>query len=309
MNISGINGYIYSFHMPLFAFIGGFFFRPTDLQDFVKKKSKRLLIPFFFYSTLCWIIYTVIIYFNHPDYLGEQIKKIIWILAGSGQNGIVSLGLANVVMWFIPYLFVTELLFWVIHRLFPDEKKRILCVLVCMVMGSVLCLKNISLPYSFDTVLLLSPFFYLGTKFIAFSKRYSIRTIFVWVLLFALLHVLISHLNYTLSGIRMVDVASGVTGNIVLFYLAAFCGILFYSLLCLKISYAPFLNYLGKNSMIIMIVHIPIIQLYSHFSSAIPVLNNPVIKFSAVIAVSCVFIQIINKKLPWSIGLPSVKAS
>ena len=41
---------IYSFHMPLFIFISGYFYKTnseSNLIAFIKNKSKRLLIPYF----------------------------------------------------------------------------------------------------------------------------------------------------------------------------------------------------------------------------------------------------------------------
>lgn len=295
--------YIYSFHMPLFAFIAGFFFKEIDFYNFLFKKVKRLLVPFFFYSLLFWIIYTIIIYFNYNEYFGEQIKRLFYILAGTGQNGIISLGLANVVLWFIPYLFVTDLLLWVIYTLLKKEKERAFCVIICMTIGIVLALKKISMPYSFDTVCLLSPFFYAGTKFINFFKYHKITNIYVWILLFGILHLFLYRLNYILSDETSVDVASGITGNIILFYLSALFGIAFYSLICIKLSRIPLLNYLGKNSIVIMIVHIPIIQLYIYYLKNVFILNNILIQFLITVTISCILVYIINNKLPWSIGL------
>lgn len=49
-NAGFIRHYIYLFHMPFFFFVSGFFFNRKDgFIDFLKAKSKRLLIPFLVY--------------------------------------------------------------------------------------------------------------------------------------------------------------------------------------------------------------------------------------------------------------------
>lgn len=44
---------IYSFHMPLFFFVSGCFFRPISLREFFAKKTRQLLIPWAFFAFLC----------------------------------------------------------------------------------------------------------------------------------------------------------------------------------------------------------------------------------------------------------------
>lgn len=41
---------IYSFHMPLFFFVSGCFFRPISLREFLNKKTRQLLIPWAFFA-------------------------------------------------------------------------------------------------------------------------------------------------------------------------------------------------------------------------------------------------------------------
>ena len=43
---------IYSFHMPLFFFVSGCFFRPISLREFFAKKTRQLLIPWAFFAFL-----------------------------------------------------------------------------------------------------------------------------------------------------------------------------------------------------------------------------------------------------------------
>ena len=63
LDIGGLFPY-YSFHMPLFAFISGYFFRPgseDDLGAYAKKKAVRLLGPYMAYN----LIYGIITQFLH----------------------------------------------------------------------------------------------------------------------------------------------------------------------------------------------------------------------------------------------------
>lgn len=57
--LSGLQKWIYSFHMPLFFFISGYLFSLTNKSlsniqsgQFIKKKLKRLMIPYFVLGTI-----------------------------------------------------------------------------------------------------------------------------------------------------------------------------------------------------------------------------------------------------------------
>lgn len=106
LDIGGLFPY-YSFHMPLFAFISGYFFRPgseDDLGAYAKKKAVRLLGPYMAYN----LIYGVTTQFLHG--------------AGFAFGG--SLNLHNLLIepfitghqfeynlaaWFVPALFLVEM--------------------------------------------------------------------------------------------------------------------------------------------------------------------------------------------------------
>ncbi|MBQ0142094.1 MAG: acyltransferase family protein [Prevotellaceae bacterium] len=49
---------IYIFHMPLFIFVSGYFYYPSAFckTDFIKKKAIRLLVPWFYWSSLTLVI-------------------------------------------------------------------------------------------------------------------------------------------------------------------------------------------------------------------------------------------------------------
>ena len=57
---SDINRLIYLFHMPLFFFISGIIFYSTynkdiKFKDYLLKKIKSILIPYFVFSIICFI--------------------------------------------------------------------------------------------------------------------------------------------------------------------------------------------------------------------------------------------------------------
>lgn len=123
----------YSFHVPLFLFISGYFYREEEEEHplaYCKKKVKRLLVPYFIWN----LIYGI----------------VAWLLrfAGFGLGGKVSLWnlfvepflsgyqfLYNYVAWFVPVLFIIEMMNLLMRLLL---KKLRLCHEWLILAGSLL---------------------------------------------------------------------------------------------------------------------------------------------------------------------------
>ena len=112
-DIGGLLPY-YSFHIPLFAFISGYFYRPgseRDLRNYGKHKFKRLMVPYFlwnlFYGVLAWILRGMGFGFGEP--------VTLWNLLGEpflhGYQFIL-----NHAAWFVPTLFLTEMAYGAARR-------------------------------------------------------------------------------------------------------------------------------------------------------------------------------------------------
>lgn len=98
----------YSFHVPLFLFISGYFYKETEEEHplaYVKKKARRLLLPYFiwnlFYGVAAWLLR------RYGFYMGEGISLETLFLAPfmHGYQFIY-----NYAAWFVPVLFVIEMM-------------------------------------------------------------------------------------------------------------------------------------------------------------------------------------------------------
>ena len=94
MNISKYLEYIiFSFHMPVFFLLGGYFLKPGDNKSFIVKKAKHLLIPYAF-TCICIIILSQIPYLTGKisdiEYIQPEsstlINQIKASLLGSGDR-------------------------------------------------------------------------------------------------------------------------------------------------------------------------------------------------------------------------------
>lgn len=97
--------FVFSFHVPLFFFISGCvsnYERDCSVKEYLLKKFKRILIPFYGFASLSIIINVVL---NDAD-LGD-IKQWLWlVIKGCIRNTFFASGL-----WFLSCLFVMEIVF------------------------------------------------------------------------------------------------------------------------------------------------------------------------------------------------------
>lgn len=98
----------YSFHVPLFMFISGYFYKEKEMAHplaYLLKKVKRLLVPYFIwnliYGLLAWLLR------GNGFAMGEEISLYTLFLAPflHGYQFIY-----NYAAWFVPVLFIIEMM-------------------------------------------------------------------------------------------------------------------------------------------------------------------------------------------------------
>ena len=96
---------VFSFHMPLFFFISGLFFKPDQpFKSFITNKADALLKPFF-------VVLTGLLIFN---YLSHQPINVLTELAKIVYASGTSVSLTP--MWFLSHLFAVFILAWVFNK-------------------------------------------------------------------------------------------------------------------------------------------------------------------------------------------------
>ena len=106
--------WIYSFHMPLFFFISGMSFFVAGKKMYIWKQVKHLLIPYLFFSILSFVYWRWFeLPFREDTDVNAMEQFLNIFIAKSGGNSF----LYNVVLWFLPCLFVSNILFYVCWRL------------------------------------------------------------------------------------------------------------------------------------------------------------------------------------------------
>lgn len=306
---NAINNWIYSFHMPLFFIISGYIvsknIKTISIKEFVSRKVKSMLTPYFIFSILTYLYWVII----ERNIRGENISIIkpfinIFTAQGGSDNYVF-----NVVMWFLPCLFVTEIIYYFINK---NSNKRIIIMILFLssVTGYLISqYVSISLPWTLDIMFTSLVFYGIGNlisvnkvRFINIGKRYytyKIISVFSFLVL-----TIVSLLN------GRVDMNNNIIPNYFMFYISAFSGIIFILVISRKIKLS-FINYLGKNSLIIMLVHEPIKRIIIKFIEIITKINIEILRNNIISIIICTLIIItiiipiifiIDKYIPFIIG-------
>lgn len=132
LTVGGLFPY-YSFHVPLFAFISGYFYREKEEDQpfaYLVKKVRRLLLPYFVWNLIYGIISWILR--QNGFLMGEDISLRTLFLEPflNGYQFIY-----NYASWFVPVLFIIEMMNLLMRLIL---KKLHLCYEWLILAGSLL---------------------------------------------------------------------------------------------------------------------------------------------------------------------------
>ena len=256
---------IYSFHMPLFFFLSGYFINASlPFWDFFKKRFNALMKPYFF---TIFLIYFTSVSFEKMGF-NMAITRTVKSLYGSGYY------LDWVQLWFLPHLFVVSLYAFLFIRVVSGLRNRwVTWGLLLATLALAVPFLHIfypfpisllgkdyelwGLPFSLDLVLVTGFFFILGNEVRQVTNEKTFDTWLILVItggVLLLLNILFPDeidFNIRLYQSFLVNTAEAILG--ILFILA------FSRQLDLHTRrLASFFKYLGNISLIILLFHVPI---------------------------------------------------
>lgn len=228
-----IRAWIFSFHMPLFYFLSGYFYCSEEhaILRYVGKQAKATLIPYLYFS----VVFIVLDYFIIQN--GEQATRIkIWnTLIGQGGNDI---------LWFFVSLFWVKTIFHVLRK--AKGYRYLLAVIVTA--NAYLLMNGIAAPLKIGTSIMAVAFYWSGYELKA--VKWKGNPVFRGML-FGIVNLIISFYAISCTGIVM-DINHGVYSGFAIVIAAGVCGSL---AVCefsriLQQQWLPIkaIAYIGKNS-------------------------------------------------------------
>lgn len=286
---------IFSFHMPLFFFISGYLYNEkkysVNFENVFYSKLKSLVWPFITFT----IFYLILSVFINQKSIIQSFDYVDFF---KGNRSL------NTPLWFLTALFSTEIIFSQIIRFF-NTRKAIFLILLIIIIGF---FNAIFWRYIFflniDIALVTILFFLVGWLF----KKYN------WgKLIFkkgrTLLYIIIAAIILLLTSLtnEKINILENIYGNLILMLLAVIFGISLTILLAKQILNFKFLRivfeYLGKNSLIILGVHIILAPFVVSIFGQMP------FRLDRVLSLGLIFlnIELINRYFPIILQLKGFK--
>lgn len=255
---------IYSFHMPMFFFMSGMFFKPDlSFWMYVRHRFNRVLKPFLF---MILFIYFASISFSNVG-IPEASRRLIKALYGNGHY------LDWVQLWFLPHLFVVSLFayffFQIVYRrgLFPLRWVILSVLYIGGVLGITLFwpfepnllgrgFTVFGLPFSLDLVFVSGFFFILGYELYRIQHDFILGNLFTLFISGTALLFLVWLFPPT------IDFNTRLFESLPINTLEALLGILFILAVSKQMERVGWLSslfrYIGQASLVILVFQVPI---------------------------------------------------
>ncbi len=236
---SPLGAFIYSWHMPLFFIIAGFFLRfELTARVFIFKDFQRLMIPYFIFAIAglgVEMLKRVALQRENLDYIHELQGIFIWMDIPSLINTYAF------VLWFLPTLFFGRLLIFLLSRQIKSLFLQFIIVVFLFIVSFF-----VNLPFAFDNALNSTLFIFIGSVFFRFYQEQKA----LYILPFILVGLLI------FFGMPSLDMANKMYENVIVNMVWAFSIIFVLITILKKLNFKSKLVALwGANTMLLFIIH------------------------------------------------------
>ena len=256
-----------TFRMPLYFLLSGLFFKEYEnFIGFLKRKTNKLLIPFlFFYLITSFLMPNLLYQFG---YTVDKTQSLgisgLWAFLTKEQ-------FSNGPIWFLWCLFVLNIIFYNIFLLSKFFRKYFVlaivilsCALGCI--GMILSVNHINLPAFIDTALTSTPFFCVGYILRKHTKLLYPNFFDKYLLILAVVCIII----VVLLGGGCSYKGNGFTISPLEVYLCGLSGTMGIIFLAKYLKDLPFFSYWGRYSIMILLTHGLILQVYIPLAKKLP---------------------------------------
>lgn len=284
-----------AFHMPLFFFLSGLFILHKDItfKGFVVQKAKSLLFPCLIFGIILTTFSTVLDIIKHDDSIPYGLRYV-GLFINTRHNPFPGS------LWFLPALFLVELLVYCLHKLSYNKKYMIIGSIILAIIGLIINhFYGKGLPWSLDIVLYCTIFTVLGyyLKDCVWKKRNLISYTFASVIF-----VISAYANFKYLKTN-VDLFSCVLGNYILFYISALSGIYLTIGFSQLLVNSRILQYYGRNSIIVYSLHFLVLFFLNYIMGGISCGWVAGILKTVIVSIILVpFINVINSHFRWMTG-------
>lgn len=237
--------YIYSFHMPLFIMMAGFFHPAFSDSNTIRKRFKFIIVPYFIWGSFLFAAW-----FFVTSKFGDNVrlnlsttKNLIGLFYSQGGRDYMDWGIP---MWFLPAIFMTFLIFHFCRKIANTYVYGFVLLLLA-VSGFVYSrLTETNLPWSINIAMVALTFYVFGyyalKKINAISQKTSI-----------ILAAALTVFNFLLYSHNIkIDMYRAIYGNEIIFLAGGISGSLGILLFFKAFPVFRFLGFIGKFSLTIL---------------------------------------------------------
>ncbi|MCM1139501.1 MAG: acyltransferase family protein [Muribaculum sp.] len=212
----GFDKIIHTFHMPLFFFISGYFYRPEKNRDFKKyliHQINVLLIPYLIFA----LFYEIL----HYIYVGEaSVQYFIKSLLSSNHNRIDVAG----ALWFLMSLFSAKIVYNLLEHNIKSISNLTITIITISLLSMTLRRFDIYLPLCLDSALSMLIVVHIGYLLYVYRDKGILHKLSS--LNPALIVVIVAIFFITGFANDHVNIRRNRYGVEVLYLISCFCGIL-----------------------------------------------------------------------------------
>ena len=279
-----INAYMYSFHVPIFFIISGMLLKyknkdTENIGKIVKSRLKGLIIPYFTFDAFNILIYLFLNGFTYENIRWNIIDTLL--LYGRGAT------------WFLPCIFIGEILFLLIKKYLKQDLCVILISTILFLIPIVIHSKGIITLILFRGLIAVG-FICLGYYIFNNEKIFNIKSLIVFILLYILIPK--NTANAELFSLNF--------ENPVLYILNAVLGSLIVINTFKEIKITKVLTKIGTNTLVIMSTHQSILSLvlYNYDNKFKGNDIQGLLLLLLIMIIEIPIIYIVNNYLPFMLG-------
>lgn len=319
-----LRNWLFSFHVPAFFFLSGYCFKYTkNMSRYLLKKVQTIVVPYFVFSLFSIIIFSIasrIVPRIETVLECDLITNLGTMFFGNSKPDVMKY---NSPLWFLPCFFVVSVLGYFVERIVRrySQKVRYVTIIVCVLLGILVSnAEEVILPWHFETAVSMMVWYLLGVTFkeskslVKKIEKFSSNKI--RAILLSLLLILIG-VGISILNTRTVGVRNDHYGMISCYYSGAVFGISGFMLISIIICNNRFLEYIGRNSLVILVLHkFPILVFQEMIPVTAKLLGMPdtiggiicgMLTLGIVIPFTLMAGVLIRKICPWSLGVKKEK--
>ena len=297
---------IYSFHMPFFFILSGLTMNPNKYEkvtEFIQAKLKAIIYPYLMMSFAL-----IPIWLFNRSVGAVQNDSLLRIICGIFYSNAKEVRATANAAWFMVTLFLAELIFYIIHKYMKEEKLTLLTSFAFCIFGILAShgdqyhLAPFHLDVAFVAQFFVCSGYYIRAHLEEMMSWIAIPGKFLGPLCLLVVGLFFGYIN------RIVDISNMKYQNPLYMMISSYCITLFMIYIARKAPNVKILNYIGKNTMIYLMVHIPMLRALQYF---FPIIEHSRL-YGSITAVALyvgiiVLCPIINQCLPWLIKWPFKK--